>query len=146
MAGLDAAHRRVVTAITANIHTVQALHLHPGADKHGALAALVATAHDQNHHVLALSASPAARDYAAAHRYADAGGHLDSSRTALGNKPLDLPLGTRWGRFRHQANAPPHPCPRVPPARSAALKPTSAAAFSVSPTHNQTGARVSPSE
>ncbi len=33
-----------------------------------------------------------------------------------------------------------------PPARSAALKPTSAAAFSASPAHTHTGARVSPSE
>ncbi|OBS02081.1 hypothetical protein A9W98_16770 [Mycobacterium gordonae] len=93
-AGLDDAHRRVVTAITANIHTVQALHLHPGADKHGALAALVATAHDQNHHVLALTATPAARDYAAHHPYADATGHLNSARTTLGNRPLKLPLGS----------------------------------------------------
>ncbi|GLB85603.1 MULTISPECIES: MobF family relaxase [Mycobacterium] len=91
---LDDTHRRVVTAITANIHTVQALHLHPGADKHGALAALVATAHDQNHRVLALTASPAARDYAAHHCYADASGHIDSARTTLGKTPLKLPLGS----------------------------------------------------
>ncbi|WP_264891067.1 MobF family relaxase [Mycobacterium kiyosense] len=94
VADLDDTHRRVVTAITANIHTVQALHLHPGADKHGALAALVATAHDQNHRVLALTASPAARDYAAQHHYADASGHIDSARTTLGNRPLKLPLGS----------------------------------------------------
>ncbi|OBK59449.1 exonuclease V subunit alpha [Mycobacterium gordonae] len=94
VADLDDTHRRVVTAITANIHTVQALHLHPGADKHGALAALVATAHHQDHRVLALTASPAARDYAAQHRYADATGHIDSARTTLGNRPLKLPLGS----------------------------------------------------
>ncbi len=94
LADLDDTHRRVVTAITANIHTVQALHLHPGADKHGALAALVATAHDQKHRVLALTASPAARDYAAHHPYADASGHIDSARTTLGKTPLKLPLGS----------------------------------------------------
>lgn len=44
--------------------------------------------------MLALTASPAARDYAAHHPYADAGGHLNSARTTLGNKPLDLPLGS----------------------------------------------------
>ncbi|OBI94773.1 MobF family relaxase [Mycobacterium asiaticum] len=94
VADLDDTHRRVVTAITANIHTVQALHLHPGADKHGALAALVATAHHQDHRVLALTASPAARGYAAQHRYADATGHIDSARTTLGNRPLKLPRGS----------------------------------------------------
>lgn len=94
VADLDDTHRRVVTAITANIHTVQALHLHPDADKHGALAALVATAHQQDHRMLALTASPAARNYAAQHRYADATGHIDSARTTLGNRPLKLPLGS----------------------------------------------------
>lgn len=94
VADLDDTHRRVVTAITANIHTVQALHLHPGADKHGALAALVATAHHHDQGVLALTASPAARDYAAQHPYADASGHIDSARTTLGKTPLKLPLGS----------------------------------------------------
>ncbi|MDP7739524.1 MobF family relaxase [Mycobacterium paragordonae] len=94
VADLDDTHRRVITAITANIHTVQALHLHPGADKHGALAALVATAHHQEHGVLALTATPATRDYAAQHPYADATGHIDSARTTLGNQPLKLPLGS----------------------------------------------------
>ncbi|WP_373878474.1 AAA family ATPase, partial [Mycobacterium kiyosense] len=94
VADLDNTRRRAVTAITANIHTVQALHLHPGADKHGALAALVATAHHHDHRVLALTATPTARDYAAQHPYADATGHIDSARTTLGNTPLKLPLGS----------------------------------------------------
>jgi conjugative relaxase-like TrwC/TraI family protein len=94
LADLDDAHRRTITAITANIHTVQALHLHPGANKHGTLTALAATAHHHDHRVLALTATPAAHDYAAQHRYADATGHIDSARTKLGNRALNLPRGS----------------------------------------------------
>lgn len=73
---------------------MQALHLHPGANKHGALTALAATAHHHGHGVLALTATPAAHDYAAQHRYADATGHIDSARAKLGNRPLNLPRGS----------------------------------------------------
>lgn len=94
LADLDEAHCRTVTAITANIHTVQALHLHPGANKHGALVALAATAHHHDHGVLALTATPAARRYAAQHRYGDATTDIDNARAKHANQPLTLPRGS----------------------------------------------------
>lgn len=69
--GLDDQHRRAVSAITTNLHTVQLLHLHPGADKTAALAGLAAAARQNNSHIVALPATDHAAQYAARHPYAD---------------------------------------------------------------------------
>jgi len=47
---------------------VHILQLHPGADKPGALAAIAAAAHGDNHRVLALPATPEDADYPAHNR------------------------------------------------------------------------------
>lgn len=94
LADLDDTHRRTITAITTNIHTVQPLCLHPGANKRGALTALAATAHHHNTEILALTATPAARHYATQHRYADTTTDIDNARTKLANQPLKLPAGS----------------------------------------------------
>lgn len=62
--GLDDPHRQAVGAITTNIHSVQLLHLHPGADKAAALGALAATAHHHNKRVFALTDAATDRAYA----------------------------------------------------------------------------------
>ena len=62
--GLDDPHRQAVTAITTNIHSVQLLHLHPGADKTATLGALAATAHHHNKRVVALIDTATDRAYA----------------------------------------------------------------------------------
>ncbi len=73
---LDDTHRRVVTAITRDLHAVQSLHLYPGADKAAALAALADAAHRDRRHVIALPATPQAHAYANTHRYADNTDHV----------------------------------------------------------------------
>jgi hypothetical protein len=92
--GLDEPHRRAVTALTSSPQTVQPLQIHPGADKPVALAALAATAHHHNSRILALPATPAADDYARAHRYADTTAHVDEARTKLDDHRWKLPLGS----------------------------------------------------
>ncbi|KPN44928.1 MobF family relaxase [Mycobacterium intracellulare] len=76
--GLDDAHRRAVTAITTNIHSVQLLHLHPGADKTAILGALAATAHHHHKPLLALTGTAAAK-----RAYADTTTTIDSYRDDL---------------------------------------------------------------
>lgn len=48
----------MVIAITPSHDAVHTLQLHPGADKPGALAAIAAAAHGDNHRVQALPATP----------------------------------------------------------------------------------------
>ena len=92
--GLDEAHRRTVTALTSSPHTVQPLQIHPGADKSAFLAALAATAHHHHTRILALPATEAAADYAAANRYADTTADVDDARTKLNTKRWKLPMGS----------------------------------------------------
>ena len=92
--GLDEAHRRAVTALTSSPQTVQPLQIHPGADKPAALAALAATAHHHHTRILALAATDAAADYAAANRYADITADVDGARTKLDTKRWKLPMGS----------------------------------------------------
>jgi len=94
VAGLDESHRDTLRAISRNIHTVQPLVIHPGADKTAFLAALAATAHHHNHNILALPASPAAGEYAANHRYADTTTTPQHAQTNLDNQQWKLPRGT----------------------------------------------------
>ena len=75
LAGLDDTHRRAVSAITTNIHSVQLLHLHPGADKTATLAALADTAHHHNKHILALTGTDGAAD---PRTYADTTATIDT--------------------------------------------------------------------
>ena len=88
--GLDDEHRRAVNAITTNIHSVQLLHLHPGADKTATLAALADTAHHHNKHILALTGT----DSAAQRAYADTTATIDTYRDDLTAKRHTLPLGS----------------------------------------------------
>ena len=92
--GLDEAHRRTVTALTSSPQTVQPLQIHPGADKPAFLAALAATAHHHHTRILALPATEAAADYAAANRYADTTADIDNARTKLDTKRWKLPIGS----------------------------------------------------
>jgi len=87
--GLDDQHRRAVNAITTNIHSVQLLHLHPGADNTAILAALAGTAHHHNKHILALTGT----DGAAARAYADKTATIDTYRDDVTSKRQTLPLG-----------------------------------------------------
>ncbi|HUO40253.1 MAG TPA: AAA family ATPase, partial [Mycobacterium sp.] len=87
--GLDDEHRRAVNALTSNIHSVQLLHLHPGADKTATLAALADTAHHHNKRVLALTGT----DGAAARAYADTTATIDSYRDDVTSRRQTLPLG-----------------------------------------------------
>ncbi|OBJ89853.1 MobF family relaxase [Mycobacterium asiaticum] len=91
LAHLDDAHRRAVTAIATNIHTVQPLRLHPRADKPAALAALAATAHHDQRTVLALTATAQANAYAAEHPYADTTTDLSPARTDPDNHHVSVP-------------------------------------------------------
>ena len=77
LADLDDEHRRTVSAITTNIHSVQLLHLHPGADKTATLAALADTAHHHNKHIVALTGTDSATDRA----YADTTATIDTTAT-----------------------------------------------------------------
>ncbi len=90
LAGLDDEHRSAVNAITTNIHSVQLLHLHPGADKTATLVALADTAHHHNKHILALIGT----DGAAARAYADTTASVDTYRDAVTSKRHTLPLGS----------------------------------------------------
>ncbi|MEE6140594.1 MobF family relaxase [Mycobacterium sp. 050128] len=74
--GLDDEHRRAVSALTTNIHSVQLLHLHPGADKTATLAALADTTHHHNKHTIALTGTANADK----HAYADTTATVDSYR------------------------------------------------------------------
>ncbi|WP_269779757.1 MobF family relaxase [Mycobacterium intracellulare] len=86
---LDDEHRRAVTAITTNIHSVQLLRLHPGADKTAALAALAATAHHHNKPAIALTGTDTAE-----RPYADTTTTIDTYRHDLSSKRRTLPLGS----------------------------------------------------
>ncbi|WP_155768953.1 AAA family ATPase, partial [Mycobacterium asiaticum] len=87
VAGLDDAHRRAVTAIATNIHTVQPLRFHPGADKPAALAALAATAHHDQRTVLALTPTTHTNPSVTEHTHADHAIDIDTARTEP-NNPL----------------------------------------------------------
>ncbi|WP_204806028.1 MobF family relaxase [Mycobacterium riyadhense] len=87
--GLDDPHRRVVNALTTNIHSVQLLHLHPGADKTATLAALAATAHHHNKRVVALVGTDTA-DRA----YANTTTSIDTYRDDLTAKRHTPPAGS----------------------------------------------------
>lgn len=76
---LDDQQRRAVTAITTSIHSVQLLHLHPGADAAAALTALADTAHHHNRPILALTDSDNPTDRA----YADTTTSIDTYRNNL---------------------------------------------------------------
>ena len=91
---LDQAHRQAVTAVATILQAVQCLHLYPGADKPAALAALTDAVHRDNHHVLALPATPQATDYAAQHRYADTTSRPDHALDKLQTGHWKLPLGS----------------------------------------------------
>lgn len=86
---LDDKHRRAVTAITTNIHSVQLLHVHPGADKTAALAALAATAHHHNKPAIAVTDTESAE-----RTYADATTTIDAYRDDVTSKHRTLPLGS----------------------------------------------------
>ncbi len=88
--GLDDEHRRAVTAITTNIHSVQLLHLHPGANKTAALAALAGAAHHHNKHAIALTGTDNPADRA----YADTTATIDTYRDDLTAKRHTQPLGS----------------------------------------------------
>ena len=90
LAGLDDEHRRTVSALTTNIHSVQLLHLHPGADKTATLAALADTAHHHNKHIVALTGTDSAADRA----YADTTATIDTYRDDLTAKRHTPPLGS----------------------------------------------------
>jgi len=90
LASLDDEHRRAVSALTTNIHSVQLLHLHPGADKTATLAALADTAHHHNKHVVALTGTDSAADRV----YADSTATIDSYRDDLTAKRHTPPLGS----------------------------------------------------
>lgn len=77
--GLNDTHRRGVTALTTSIHSVQLLHLHPGADKKATLDALADTAHHHNKRVIALADT----DNAAQRPYADTTTSIESYRDDL---------------------------------------------------------------
>ncbi|HUO38766.1 MAG TPA: AAA family ATPase, partial [Mycobacterium sp.] len=87
--GLDDEHRRAVSALTRNIHSVQLLHLHPGADKAATLAALAGAAHHHNKHIVALTSTDSAADRA----YADTADTIDTYRDDVTSKRHTLPLG-----------------------------------------------------
>ncbi|OSC21598.1 exonuclease V subunit alpha, partial [Mycobacterium vulneris] len=88
--GLDDAHRRTVSALTTNIHSVQLLHLHPGADNAATLNALADTAHHHNKHSVALTGT----DIAAGRAYADTTTSIDNYRADLTAKRHAPPLGS----------------------------------------------------
>ncbi|SOJ57018.1 hypothetical protein MSIMFB_04496 [Mycobacterium simulans] len=88
--GLDDEHRRTVSALTTNIHSVQLLHLHPGANTPATLAALADTAHLHNKPAIALTGTPNADDRA----YADTTATIDSYRDDLIAKRHTPPLGS----------------------------------------------------
>lgn len=88
--GLDDAHRRAVSALTTNIHSVQLLHLHPGADKTATLSALADTAHHHNKTTLAVTGSDNAPD----HTYADTTTSIDDYRADLTAQRHKPPLGS----------------------------------------------------
>lgn len=94
LTALDETHRQALTAITRNIHTVQPLYLHPGADKTALLDSLAATAHHHNHRILALPATHAGADYAALDRYADASATPAQARANIETQHWTLPTGT----------------------------------------------------
>lgn len=91
--GLDGAHRRAVTAITGGPHSLQVLHLHPGADKDAALHAIAATAHHHGRRVLALPAR-AHKAVDEERAYADTTATLTKARTHLDDGRWTLPRGT----------------------------------------------------
>lgn len=88
--GLDDQHRGAVTAITTSIHSVQLLHLHPGADKTAALAALADTAHHHNKRIVALTSPLDATDRG----YADTTTSIEHYRDALTAKEHTPPRGS----------------------------------------------------
>ena len=87
---LDAAHRHAVTAITRGPHSLQLLHLHPGADKDAALHAIAATAHHHGQRLVALPARTAGED----HSYADTTADLATAQTHFDDGSWTLPRGT----------------------------------------------------
>lgn len=98
---LDHSHRHAITAIAHSLQAVQSLHLYPGADKPALLAALAAAVHRDTRaldktppKVLALPATPHAREYAATHRYADTTTTVERARTQIQDKRWALPRGT----------------------------------------------------
>jgi conjugative relaxase-like TrwC/TraI family protein len=87
---LDAQHRNAVGAVTSGPHSLQLLHLHPGADKDAALTAIAATAHHHGHRVVALPA----RTTGEQHPYADTIAALDTAQTHFDAGRWTLPDGT----------------------------------------------------
>ncbi|BBC69086.1 hypothetical protein MMRN_p0550 (plasmid) [Mycobacterium marinum] len=100
--GLDDTQRRAVTALTTSIHSVQLLHLHPGADKTATLGALADTAHHHGKHAIALTnpdnPAPPLRRHHHQHRQ-------------LPRRPHRQPHATA-GQPRHRRGHPDtYPCP-----------------------------------
>ena len=113
LAGLDDEHRRAVNAITTNIHSVQLLHLHPGADKTATLAALADTAHHHNKHIVALTGTDSAADRA----YADTTATIDTYRDDLTASATRYRWAA-WSSSMTPKPSPPHSCagsPTAPP-------------------------------
>lgn len=94
VANLDAPSRAAVTAITRSYQAVHTLQLHAGADKPGALAAIAAAAHHDNHRVLALPATTHAAQYAGGNRYADTTSTAQSARENVETGRWKLPGGS----------------------------------------------------
>jgi conjugative relaxase-like TrwC/TraI family protein len=90
---LDSAHRRAVTALTNGPHSLQLLHLHPGADKDAALTAIAETAHHHGHRILALPV-PGAATVNKHQPYADTTATLATAKTRLDEGHWTLPRGT----------------------------------------------------
>ncbi len=90
---LDEESRGAVIAIAGSAQAVQPLQLHPGADKPAVLAAIAVTAHHNQARILALPATTAAADYAAANRYADTTATPAAGRDSLDSGRWKLPIG-----------------------------------------------------
>lgn len=85
---LDDKHRRTVQAITTNPHSVQLLHLHTGADQTATLAALAATAHHHNKHLVVLTATDSASETAYADTTTSSETYRDDITTGRHTPPL----------------------------------------------------------
>lgn len=88
--GLDDQHRGAVTAITTNIHSVQLLNLHPGADTTAALTALADSARHHRKPIVALTDTDNATDRA----YADTTTSIERYRAALTAEEHTPPRGS----------------------------------------------------
>ena len=94
LSALDEPSRAAVIAIANSAHTVQPLHLHDGADKPAALAALAAAAHHHQHRILGLAATQRADTDTEIHRYADTTTSPAAARDHLQAGRWQLPIGS----------------------------------------------------